>query len=38
MKQIMFLAVMHVIRLRDNEWARLYERLVKARCLFDERT
>lgn len=38
MKQIMFLAVMQVIRLRDNEWARLYERLVKARCPFDERT
>lgn len=37
-KQIMFLAVMQVIRLRDNEWARLYERLVKARCPFDERT
>lgn len=38
MKQIMFLAVMQVIRLHDNEWARLYERLVKARCPFDERT
>lgn len=38
MKQIMFLAVLQVIRLRDNEWARLYERLVKARCPFDERT
>jgi hypothetical protein len=38
MKQIMFLAVLQIIRLRDNEWARLYERLVKARCPFDERT
>jgi len=38
MKQIMFLAVLQAIRLRDNEWARLYERLVKAKCPYDERT
>lgn len=38
MKQIVFLAVMQVIRLRDNEWVRLYERLAKARCPFDKRT
>ena len=38
MKQILFLAVMQAIRLRDNEWARLYDRLVKAKCPYDERT
>ena len=38
MKQILFLAVMQAIRLRDNEWARLYNRLVKAKCPYDERT
>ncbi|WP_236031661.1 transposase [Ktedonospora formicarum] len=38
MTHIMFLAVMQVIRLHNNEWGRLYERLVKARYPFDERT
>jgi transposase len=38
MKQILFLAVFQAIRLQDNEWARLYERLVKARCPYDEKT
>ena len=38
MKQMLFLAVFQAIRLRDNEWARLYERLVKAKCPYDERT
>lgn len=37
MKQIMFLAVGQAIRLRDNEWAQLYDRLVKATCSYDER-
>jgi hypothetical protein len=38
MKQILFLAVFQAIRLQDNEWAKLYERLVKTRCSYDERT
>lgn len=38
MKQILFLAVFQAIRLRDNEWAKLYERLVKTRCPYDEKT
>jgi hypothetical protein len=38
MKQMLFLAVMQAIRLRDNEWARLSDRLVKAKCPYDERT
>ena len=38
MKQMLFLAVFQAIRLQDNEWAKLYERLVKAKCPYDERT
>jgi hypothetical protein len=38
MKQMVFLAVFQAIRQQDNEWANLYERLVKSRCPFDERT
>ena len=38
MKQILFLAVFQAIRSPDSEWAKLYHRLVKARCPFDERT
>ena len=38
MKQILFLAVFQAIRLQDNEWAKLYERLVKTRCPYDEKT
>ena len=38
MKQMLFLAVFQAIRLQDNEWAKLYDRLVKARCPYDERT
>ena len=38
MKQILFLVVMQTIRQGENEWAKLYERLVKARCPYDERT
>jgi transposase len=37
MKQMMFLIVSNLIN-RDTEWARLYERLVKAKCPYDERT
>ena len=38
MKQILFLAVLQAVRSPDSEWAKLYHRLVKARCPFDERT
>jgi transposase len=38
MKQMLFLAVFQAVRLQDNEWAKLYHRLVKAKCPFDERT
>jgi transposase len=38
MKQILFLAVFQAMRLQDNEWAKLYERLVKTRCPYDEKT
>ena len=38
MKQVLFLAVFQAIRLHDNEWAKLYERLVTMRCPYDERT
>lgn len=38
MKQMLFLAVCLAVRVRNNEWAELYERLVKTRCPFDERT
>lgn len=37
MKQMMFLIVSSLIN-RDTEWAKLYERLVKAKCPYDERT
>ena len=37
MKQMMFLIVSNLIN-RDTEWAKLYERLVKARCPYDQRT
>jgi transposase len=35
-KQMMFLIVAHVIT-QDTEWAHLYERLVQAKCPYDER-
>lgn len=38
MKQMMFLIVVNLIHLRNNEWAKLYERLVLKKCSFDERT
>ena len=37
MKHMMFLIVSSLIN-RDTEWAKLYERLVKAKCPYDERT
>ncbi|GHO86307.1 IS110 family transposase [Dictyobacter formicarum] len=37
MKQMMFLIVSSLIK-RDTEWAKLYERLVKTRCPYDQRT
>lgn len=38
MKQLMFLIVANLIHLKDNEWANLYERLVRKKCAYDERT
>ena len=38
MKQILFLVVFQAIRSQENEWGKLYERLVKARCPFNEKT
>jgi hypothetical protein len=38
MKKILFLAVFQAIRWQDNAWANLYERLVKARCPYEEKT
>jgi transposase len=38
MKQILYLTVITAIRHPGNEWAKLYERLVKTRCPYDERT
>ena len=37
MKHMMFLIVSNLIN-RDTEWAKLYERLVQARCPYDART
>jgi hypothetical protein len=36
MKQMLFLCVAHAIQL-DCEWAKLYERLVPKKCMYDER-
>jgi transposase len=36
-KQIIYLAVSVAIRQPDSEWAQLYDRLVKAKCPYDER-
>src|SRR5258707_15676364 len=38
MEQILYLAVLQIVRLDNSEWAQLYKRLVKAKCPFDERT
>jgi transposase len=38
MKQTMYLVVWQAIRLKDCEWAKIYERLVPIKCSFDERT
>lgn len=37
MKQMMFLIVWNLVR-RETEWAKLYERLVQAKCSYDLRT
>jgi transposase len=37
MKQRMYLIVWQVVR-QDNEWAKLYEKLVPIKCPYDERT
>jgi transposase len=36
-KQIIYLAVSLAIRQPNSEWAQLYDRLVKAKCPYDER-
>lgn len=36
-KKIMFLIVANAIRHPDNEWAKLYERLLPKKCAYDER-
>ncbi len=38
MRQMMFLIVANAVQQRESEWAKLYERLVRAKCPFDERT
>ena len=38
MKKAMFLIVLTAIRMKDTEWAKLYERLVPRLCVYDERT
>lgn len=38
MKQMMFLIVTQMISRPESEWSKLYERLVKARCPYNERT
>jgi transposase len=38
MKQVLFLAVWQAISEHDSEWAKLYDRLVKSKCRYDERT
>jgi transposase len=37
MKQMMFLVVTQMISRPESEWTKLYERLVKARCPYNER-
>lgn len=37
MKQMMFLIVTQMISRPESEWAKLYERLVKSRCPYNER-
>jgi transposase len=37
MKQMMFLSVTQMISRPESEWAKLYERLVKTRCPYNER-
>jgi transposase len=37
MKQTMFLVVANVIQRKNCEWAKLYERLVRRMCSYDER-
>jgi len=38
MKQTMYMVVWQAIRLKESEWAQIYERLVPIKCSFDERT
>jgi len=38
MKQTLYMVVWQAIRLKESEWAKIYERLVPIKCGFDERT
>src|SRR6266480_4652976 len=38
MKRAMFLIVLTANRMKETEWAKLYERLVPRLCIYDERT
>ncbi|HZT99803.1 MAG TPA: IS110 family transposase [Ktedonobacteraceae bacterium] len=38
MKQTMYLVVWQAIRLKECEWAKIYQRLVPIKCSYDERT
>jgi transposase len=38
MKRMMMLVVWQVIRLNNSEWAKIYERLVRRKCSFNEKT
>ena len=38
MKRAMFLIVLTAIRMKESEWAKLYERLVPRLCIYNERT
>jgi transposase len=38
MKQTMYMVLWQAIRLKESEWAQIYDRLVPIKCRFDERT
>ncbi|HLX59477.1 MAG TPA: IS110 family transposase [Ktedonobacteraceae bacterium] len=38
LKHIMYLVAWQAVRLKDCEWARIYERLLLIKCRYDERT
>jgi hypothetical protein len=38
MKRAMFLIVLTAVKMKETEWAKLYERRVPRLCIYDERT